>query len=203
MKNKDFIIVLSWPNGIVNGAGSWYDFFFSKNGTYKFGHTALMLIDSGARELYYMDYGRFEASSSHGRIRDKETDSALSLTINPVIVDGRIANMKDILLEISRNESTQDLFLHKESFENMYAKVIGNANFKLMHGYAKKIQNKGLIPYGPFLKSGLTCGRFVYKTVRSSQASMISQLSIIIADVTLRIPIIKNLVMKYYYDYRI
>ena len=88
-------------------------------------------------------------------------------------------------------------------YEKMYAKVIRNAKFKLMYDCAKAIQKKGLIPYGPFLKGGLTCGRFVYKTVRSSQAAMISQLSIIIADVTLRIPIIKRLVMKYYYDYRI
>jgi len=38
------IIVLAWPEGMVKNADSWYDFFLSKNGMYRVGQSAIILI---------------------------------------------------------------------------------------------------------------------------------------------------------------
>ena len=41
---NDFIIALAWPEGMVTRAGAWYDFLFAKNGKYRVGHSALVLV---------------------------------------------------------------------------------------------------------------------------------------------------------------
>ena len=41
---EDYIIVLAWPEGLVASAGSWYDKLFAKNGKYRVGHSALVLV---------------------------------------------------------------------------------------------------------------------------------------------------------------
>ena len=46
MSNSDFIIILAWPEGMVTAAGAWYDKFFSNNGKYRVGHSALALVDT-------------------------------------------------------------------------------------------------------------------------------------------------------------
>jgi len=35
-KCSDFIIVITWPYGLVKGANSWYDYFLSNNKSYNF-----------------------------------------------------------------------------------------------------------------------------------------------------------------------
>ena len=44
MTQKDFIIVLAWPEGMVIASGAWYDRFLSKKGKYRVGHSALILV---------------------------------------------------------------------------------------------------------------------------------------------------------------
>ena len=56
MIKKDFIIVLAWPEGMVTASGAWYDNYFSKNGKYRVGHSALILIDSKSNKLHYLDF---------------------------------------------------------------------------------------------------------------------------------------------------
>ena len=47
---KDFIITLAWPEGMVSAPGSWYDNIVSKNGKYRVGHSAMVLISSETKK---------------------------------------------------------------------------------------------------------------------------------------------------------
>ena len=53
------IIVLAWPEGMVKNADSWYDFFLSKNGMYRVGHSAIILINNELESINYFDFGRY------------------------------------------------------------------------------------------------------------------------------------------------
>ena len=106
---KDFIIVLAWPEGMVAGAGSWYDKVFSNNGKYRAGHSALILVNSSTNQLHYFDFGRYHSPFGFGRARDLETDPDISLKSKPIISDNSIDNIEEILLEISNLKATRSL----------------------------------------------------------------------------------------------
>ena len=76
---KDFIITMAWPEGMVAATGSWYDKFASKNGKYRVGHSALILIDSKTKKACYFDFGRYHTPKGYGRVRDFETDADVNL----------------------------------------------------------------------------------------------------------------------------
>ena len=59
-KCSDFIFVITWPYGLAKGANSWYDYFFSNDQSYNFGHTALVLVNSKKGSCYYFDFFRFQ-----------------------------------------------------------------------------------------------------------------------------------------------
>lgn len=157
----DFIIALAWPEGMVSACGSWYDVFFARNKKYRVGHSALALVDSVSGKLRYFDFGRYHAPKDFGRVRDVETDRDVAIKTNAKIEKNKINNLKEILLEIKSNES-----FHGEG--TLYASVLNDVSYSRAYEYAKKIQNKGLIPYGPFVYNGTNCSRFVASVMRSS-----------------------------------
>ena len=157
----DFIIALAWPEGMVSACGSWYDIFFARNKKYRVGHSALALVDSVSGKLRYFDFGRYHAPKDFGRVRDVETDRDVAIKTNAKIEKNKINNLKEILLEIKSNES-----FHGEG--TLYASVLNDVSFYRAYEYAKKIQNRGLIPYGPFVYNGTNCSRFVASVMRSS-----------------------------------
>ena len=55
---KDFMIILAWPEGMVTAPDSWYDKIASTNGKYRVGHSALVLVNSNSKQLEYFDFGR-------------------------------------------------------------------------------------------------------------------------------------------------
>ena len=81
MVNKDFIIVLAWPELMCKLPGSWYDFFFRKTGKVRGGHSAIILVNSRNKRLYYMDNGRYHSPIGYSRIRDEETDHDIKISL--------------------------------------------------------------------------------------------------------------------------
>lgn len=167
MKN-DCIVALAWPEGMVTAPGSWYDKFLSKNGKYRVGHSALLLIDSEKKKSCYFDFGRYHTPAGYGRVRDVETDEDLAV-IDPIIENREIANIKNILLQLSEMKAT-----HGEG--KMYASLLTDINFSNAFSTAKAIQQKGMLPYGPFTRKGTNCSRFVATVIRSSGISFIKNL---------------------------
>ncbi|MDG2059913.1 MAG: hypothetical protein P8J34_07185 [Flavobacteriales bacterium] len=169
MINSDFIIVLAWPEGETTAAGAWYDSFCATNGKYRVGHSALILINSENKELLYFDFGRYHTPTGFGRVRDKETDPDIGIPISAEIEDNRIKNIKEILVHTKNKKAN-----HGEG--KLYASVLKNVNFISSYKFAKKIQEKGIIPYGPFVPKGSNCSRFVSATIRKSNPSLIKNL---------------------------
>ncbi len=166
---KDFLIILAWPEGMVSAAGAWYDKYFSTNGKYRVGHSALVLINSTTKKLHYFDFGRYHTPSGFGRIRDAETDTDVSINQLAEVSGSNITNIQQILFEIYNNEAC-----HGEG--KLYASVVSKVNFNSAFNYAKNWQNKGAINYGPFVLNGTNCSRFVAKTARKSVNSYFMKL---------------------------
>jgi len=169
MTNKDFIITLAWPEGMVVAAGAWYDRFFTKNGKYRVGHSALILVNAKTKKLHYIDFGRYHTPTGFGRVRDAETDPDVGISFLAKIKDGEIKNIDDILKETVYKKAN-----HGEG--TLYASVLGGVNFKTAYRYAKKQQNRGAIKYGPFELTGTNCSRFVSSTIQHSQPGFIKKL---------------------------
>ena len=165
---RGYIITLAWPEGMVAGSGAWYDKFASNNGKYRVGHSALVLISSETKKCLYFDFGRYHTPLGLGRVRDVETDPELELQ-NVKIKNDELLNIKNILLQLSKMKST-----HGEG--TMYASLIDNINFNSAFSYAKSIQSKGMLPYGPFTKKGTNCSRFVADILLASGLSFIKKL---------------------------
>ena len=192
MSNSDFIITLSWPEGKISAVGSWYDKILGLNRKYSIGHTAIILINSITSEIYYLDFGRYHTPIGFGRVRDIETDPELTIK-NPVIIkNNSINNIDEIIKEISVNKST-----HGEG--KLYYKVFKNISFKNGRKYAKLNQKRGLISFGPFSKNSLNCGRYIYNIIKKSNFSTIGTYKFIFNDFLLRIPVLRNLSIKYYF----
>lgn len=157
---KDHIIMLAWPEGYVRAAGAWYDKVFSINGKYRVGHSAAVLINSKEGKAYYFDFGRYHTPQGYGRVRDEETDPDLVLP-GVIIKSDKIVNLNDILVFLSKLKST-----HGEG--RLYASVLSEVAFSDAYNYAKKLQNKGMVKYGPFVYGGTNCSRFTASLAISS-----------------------------------
>lgn len=169
MNSKDFIIVLAWPEGMVQAAGAWYDRILSSNGKYRVGHSALALVNSETNKVHYFDFGRYHTPNGFGRIRDEETDPDTRVKQIAKIRNFEIQNITEILTEIATKKS-----YHGEG--TLYASVISKVNFKISFNYAKEWQKKDAIPYGPFVRNGTNCSRFVAKISRKAQPSFVKRL---------------------------
>ena len=165
---NDFIITLAWPEGMVKASGAWYDNILSQDGKYRVGHSALVLVNSTTNKVHYFDFGRYHTPEGHGRVRDIETDQDIAV-IDAEISENKIANIDEILLYLSQMKAT-----HGEG--KMYAAVLSNVDFKLAFNKAKGIQKKGMVPYGPLVRPGTNCSRFVAKVINASGPSLIKKL---------------------------
>lgn len=163
---NDFIIALAWPEGMVAAAGAWYDFLFARNGKYRVGHSAVVLINRQSGKLQYFDFGRYHSPPNYGRVRDVETDSDVALNSIAKIKSDMISNIDEILLEIKNKNSC-----HGEG--TLYASILNDVSFDKAYKYAKRIQQKGLISYGPFVYNGTNCSRFVASVMRSASPKFI------------------------------
>ena len=169
MENKDFIIVLAWPELMCKLPGSWYDFFFRKTGKVRGGHSAIILVNSRNKRLYYMDNGRYHSPIGYSRIRDEETDHDIKISLLAKIKNDEIFNIEEILKETFNKKAN-----HGEG--TLYASILSRVNFQLAYSYAKEIQARGAIPYGPFVINGTNCSRFVASTIINSSPSFITKL---------------------------
>ena len=107
MTNKDFIIILAWPEGMVTASGAWYDKIISTNGKYRVGHSALILVDYSTGKLHYFDFGRYHTSNGYGRIRDTETDPDVEIKQLAIIKNNEIKNIENLLIEKIQSEEVE------------------------------------------------------------------------------------------------
>tara|TARA_B100000073_G_C23700901_1_gene560294 strand:+ start:495 stop:1223 length:729 start_codon:yes stop_codon:yes gene_type:complete len=174
LKKSDFIIPLAWPETMVIPAGAWYDFLtrkigFMEGGKYRAGHSATLMVNAKNGKVSYFDFGRYHTPLGFGRVRDEKTDCELKLDTIAKCKNGKIQNIEAILLEIASNKSN-----HGDG--SMYASVLSGVDFEKGYLYAKKMQKRGAIPYGPFIKNGTNCSRFVASMMQATNPSIIKKI---------------------------
>jgi len=168
---KGSIIALSWPETKCKQAGAWYDpissfIGLSKDGYYKVGHAALVLVNHETGECRYFDFGRYHAPEGHGRVRSAETDHDLRMTTVAEIdrKTGRTINMQAILSELFSNPSTHgDGEIFGVTIEINHQKTLN---------YILELQDRDHIEYGPFIPSGTNCSRFVSSSLLAGNPSL-------------------------------
>ncbi len=168
--NKDTIIMLAWPETPAIQVGSWYEplmklLGFNKNGYYKAGHSALVLINHSSGVLKYFDFGRYHTPVKHGRVRNDDTDPNLKITIKAILNDeNKIINKDQILLYLSKQKDFH-------GYGKMYASFYSGIDFTKAYTFAKNQQNKGAVLYGPFAYKGTNCSRFTSRVFRAGAAN--------------------------------
>lgn len=163
-------MTLAWPETLCKKPGSWYDgllesFAVSRNGYYKVGHAAVVLIDRITSNCYYFDFGRYHAPAGYGRVRDMNTDHDLAINTKAEWdKHGRLINPGEIRGELQQNESCHGA---GELYTSFCRIDFGKAYTK-----AKQMQQNSPIRYGPFLFTGTNCSRFVRSIVMAGQPSL-------------------------------
>ena len=163
---KDFIIPLAWPEAPVRTAGGHYDkllefFKLYRNGYYKAGHAAFLLVNHENGNIDYFDFGRYISPDKNGRARSKETDPEVIFNLKAEIKDGSIVNLVEIIKAIGAHPQT-----HGEG--TLYAGIQEGVNHTKAIRYIKSVQAAPFTPYGPFVINGTNCSRFVAQTIAKS-----------------------------------
>lgn len=156
---NDFAILLAWPETKCKQAGAWYDSLMAllginKNGYYKVGHAAYVLIKKETGECLYFDFGRYHAPKGYGRVRSASTDHDLRIyTRIHFDENGSPINLLELYDELQNKKAC-----HGEgeliagciqiNFENSLEKIL-------------EMQRVEFLKYGPFVRGGTNCSRFV------------------------------------------
>jgi hypothetical protein len=155
-----FAIAIAWPETLCKQPNSWYDMLLrwlgiNKNWFYKAGHAALVLIDDHEQKCHYFDFGRYHAPFNYARVRSAVTDHDLAMqTIPSISNDGNsIENFREILEELQQNKAC-----HGDG--KLYASYC-RIDFQLAWKKVLELQNACPLPYGPFVRGGSNCSRFV------------------------------------------
>jgi hypothetical protein len=191
-QSPGFVIALAWPQTYCKQAGGWYDGLmrltgFNRNYFYKAGHAALVLVDGKTGECHYFDFGRYHAPFAHGRVRSADTDHDLEIKTKAIISGSEIINFRDILTELFANESCHGT-------GPLYGSYV-KTNFRKAYYKAISLQEKSPIIYGPFIKGGTNCSRFVSTVIRAGIPFSIKKLKVAFAVPTTPTPLnnVKNI----------
>lgn len=161
---KSIALILAWPETRCKQAGAWYDpithaLGFAHDGYYKVGHAAIALVDGRNGQVKYFDFGRYHAPHGFGRIRDEETDH--DLKINTIIKwENNIPQNLDALIdELQHNPAC-----HGDGEIKVGVLPI---DFQESFGCALVMQNEEFLAYGPFVRKGTNCSRFVRSVAKA------------------------------------
>jgi Family of unknown function (DUF6695) len=178
MNNSATIIALAWPDTKVIHEGKWYDEPMRwvgaiKEGYYKAGHAAFLLINNDSGDIQYFDFGRYHTPMKYGRVRSKLTDPDIEIKHRALINDGVISNLEEVLLERYNNKAC-----HGEG--RLTASIVKNINYNKALAKVNQMQEREAICYGPFEFKGTTCSRLVAQVVLVSTKDWLTKLMIVL-----------------------
>jgi len=172
MSDDAFIVILAYPEVVVRVANGE---FISRlwpligvGGRHKVmaGHSAFLLVSKESSEITYYDFGRYITSNKNGRVRSEETDTEVHIPIKAVHDFTGILNLKEILLFIDNApEKTH-------GSGRMVVSVNTEIDYNKALNFIRSLQDRGEVPYGPFLKHGTNCARFVADVLLASTSNV-------------------------------
>jgi len=201
-QNNATILVLAWPDTKVTHEGKWYDYpmkwfgFIDKEGYYNAGHAAFILVNHSNGDAHYFDFGRYHTPIKHGRVRDKETDPDVEMSLKAIIENDEIKNINEILLERYNNKACHGT-------GRLTASIVRQIDFEKAYKKAKEMQAREAIKYGPFEPAGTTCSRLVVQVVLASTNNWLTKFLIRVPYTVSATPRSNNKVLNdcpFYYE---
>jgi hypothetical protein len=172
-KEKGMAIALAWPETRVRKVGVWYDWVMTRlgicrNNYYVAGHAALVVVYRD--QFLYYDFGRYHTPHQYGRVRSLHTDPELQVPFAPIIDScGQVHNMNRLLDWLSTHEPC-----HGQGV--LYAGVFNGINVRLVNEAVLALQQRELVPYGPFVRGGSNCSRFVRDALLCGKPELVHRL---------------------------
>jgi len=160
MLNNGIILTLAYPETVVMVSDEWFlkylrYFGIGKKNYIRAGHAALVLIHKEKGSFEYYDFGRYISPLYTGRVRGKVTDHELDFPLNPIIKNGNIENLEELLIFLA----THPKLTH--GYGAMYASVCDEVNFEHTKEHIMQMQDRQFIQYAAFKKKATNCARFV------------------------------------------
>ena len=160
MSNNGIILTLAYPETVVRVSDEWFleylhYFGVGRKNYVRAGHAALVLIHKETGSLEYFDFGRYISPLATGRVRSKQTDHELDFPIKPIIKDGTVANLEELLVFLATNPDLT------HGIGNMYASVCDEVDFNKTKDFVHKMIEHDFIRYAAFEKEATNCSRFV------------------------------------------
>jgi hypothetical protein len=162
----DFLITIAWPRALAKQTDAWYNGMakglgINRRGYYRAGHAALILVNAADSSCHYFDFGRYHAPFGMGRVRSASTDHDLALRTKAVIRGRRIMNLRELLDEVLKNPASH-------ASGPMWAGYV-RADFEAALSEAERLQDESPVTYGPFVRGGTNCTRFVRTVALAAQ----------------------------------
>ncbi|MGL4993717.1 MAG: DUF6695 family protein [Bacteroidales bacterium] len=154
------LIVMAYPEAIVRTTPSLYSDILpylgmGVPGRIRAGHACMVIVKEGSSEFEYFDFGRYITPDGYSRVRGKESDPETKVDVVARWDGKQLLNVEELL---------QWLYNHPEKTHgsgDLYASVSEVVNYERVKEYIDEIQKRELLPYGPFVKNGSNCSRFV------------------------------------------
>ena len=159
------IIVLAYPDTFVSVSDEWQCKFLPLIGLgtreyIKAGHAAMILIENETGNASYYDFGRYVTPTGFGRVRGAKTDAELEIPFGAKFsADNSLENLEEFLLWLDSNPQKT----HGEG--RLIASVCALVNFEVAEKHIQKLQQKGSVRYGAFIRTESNCSRFVTDTI--------------------------------------
>ena len=174
--SNGIIIILAYPDTIVRPAyweklsKFWPIIGVGGAHAVQAGHAALLLIQKNKAEVNYYDFGRYITTYGNGRVRSKETDPELKISIAAKFKNNKLLNKEEILLYIERNPEKT----HGE--HRLIASSHEEIDFYKAQKFIQQLIDKKELPYGAFNKKSTNCAKFVTDVlIASSQNKKITK----------------------------
>ncbi|TXD46522.1 DUF6695 family protein [Polaribacter sp. IC073] len=172
MQDSDgIIIILSYPDTIVRPAywevlsNFWPKIGIGGQHAVQAGHAALLLIQKGKSEINYFDFGRYITTYGNGRVRSKETDPELEVSVTARFKKKELLNLKEILLWIENHPEKT----HGDG--RLVASIHEEIDYNKAKTFIHQLIDEKEIPYGAFIKKGTNCARFVTDAIIASSTN--------------------------------
>jgi len=166
MPNKDFAIILTWPDATIRGDEQWMMFFkrigLVKNLNFKVGHTGIVIVNHQNGEMLFYDFGRYITPRGYGRARSKYSDPLLEIKLNARINDNKIRNLEEIILHFENLKP----FMYGEG--TLLFSVVEDIDFYKAREYGDSWVLRGTYPYGAVARNNNNCSRFISRMLLKS-----------------------------------
>ena len=109
----------------------------------------------------------------YGRVRSKLTDPDIEIQHQAIIVDGKLTNLEEILIERYHNQAC-----HGKG--RLTTSIVKHIDYNKALAKVLKMQEREAIYYGPFEFKGTTCSRLVAQTVLASTSNWLTKLMVLL-----------------------